>query len=73
MIERAFFNALELHFEGIFKWISISESEYEKLINCKSTYIKKYYDKDLKKTNFLKSEWMLPRVFKNTSVGSRPN
>ena len=73
VIERALLNALEPHFEGIFKWVSISESEYKKLVNCKSTYVKKYYDKDSKKTSFLKSEWISPRVFKDSSVGFRPH
>ena len=73
MIERAFLNALESHFEGIFKWVSISESEYNNLVNCKSSYVKKHYDKDSKKTSFLKSEWISPRVFKDNSVGFRPN
>ena len=72
VIERAFLNALEPHFEGIFKWVSISESEYKKLVNCKSTYVKKCYDKDSKKISFLKSEWISPRVFKDSSVGFRP-
>jgi retron-type reverse transcriptase len=72
VIERAFMNALEPHFEGIFKWVSISESDYKKLINCESSYVKKCYDKDSKKTSFLKSEWISPRVFKDSSVGFRP-
>ena len=73
VIERVFLNALEPHFEGIFKWDSISESEYKKFINCESTYVKKYYDKNLKKTSFFKSEWISPRIFKDSSVGFRPN
>lgn len=73
VIERTFLNVLEPHFEGIFEWGSISESEYKKLVNCKSTYVKKYYDKNLKKISFFKSEWISPRVFKDSSVGFRPD
>jgi len=73
VIERAFLNALEPHFEGILKWVSITECEYKKFINCKSNYVKKYYDKESKKTSFFKSEWISLRVFKDSSVGFRPN
>lgn len=72
VLERAFLNALEPHFEGILKWTSISESEYKKLAADKSAYIKKSQDKNLKTPVFLKSDWISPRVFKNSSVGFRP-
>lgn len=72
VIERAFLNALESHFEGIFKWTSISESEYKKLAADKSAYIKKSQDKNLKTLVFLKYSLISPRVFKNSSVGFRP-
>lgn len=73
MVECALLNDLEPHFEGIFKWVSISESEYKKFVKCKFIYVKKYYDENSKKTSFLKSEWLSPKVFKDSSVGFRPN
>jgi retron-type reverse transcriptase len=73
IIERALLNATEPHFEGVFEWVSISEKEYQKLVTEKSTYIKKSYDVETKKTIFLKSIWISPRIFKDSSVGFRPN
>ena len=73
VIERAFLNALKPHFEGILKWISISENEYKKLTEETSISTKKSFDKNLQKSIFLKLEWISPRIFKDSSVGFRPN
>jgi retron-type reverse transcriptase len=73
IIERALLNATEPHFEGVFEWVSIPEKEYQKLVTEKSTYIKKSYDVETKKTIFLKSVWVSPRIFKDSSVGFRLN
>jgi hypothetical protein len=53
--------------------VPISEKEYQKLVTEKSTYIKKSYDVETKKTIFLKSIWISPKIFKDSSVGFRPN
>jgi retron-type reverse transcriptase len=73
IIERALLNAIEPHFEGIFEWVPITEKEYQKLVTEKSTYIKKSYDVETKNPIFLKSKWISPRIFKDSSLGFRPN
>ena len=73
IIEQAFLNAIEPCFEGIFEWIAITEKEYQKLVTDKSVYVKKLYDTGTNSTSFFKSKWILPKIFKDSNVGFRPN
>jgi retron-type reverse transcriptase len=73
VIERAFLNFLEPQFEGIFNWEPVTKEECQRLEKEGSTNIKTLYEKDSSKTVYLKMNWVSPKIFKDSSVGFRPN
>ena len=76
IIERALLNALEPHFEGLHKWVDISESEYETNMKKKreKDFIqccRKLESKDGKKLIFQKKHNILDKVFLSSNYGFR--
>ena len=75
IIERALLNALELHFEGSYKWVEVSESEYKANMKekegSKECY-RKLEDKSANTLIYQKKHNILHKVFKSTSYGFRP-
>lgn len=73
VIEQAFLNALEPHFEGIFESITV-EKNCQKLVNEEFVDIHEVCETSINSPVFFKhSKRVSPKIFKNSSVGLRLN